>query len=419
MREARRGVAAIAAVSAALASVACGSDGAECVPDERHVLLGPEPPASAPAGTAIPVELKWPRGCEEMIIEVRGGGRIDPIPDPDAGHASLTWTLGPVPIPNALVLPFAHRLVVDATLGVPIVPEPFGDVDAFLASEGVSGSTEGLAFDPARDRIVMGVPGGLIQVDAAGKTSRVALSGDPLVAPLGLAFAPGGTLWVADGQGAAVRKVTPAGEVVTVAGAGREVAPIFPNSVAVETDGGVVFTDTCGGKVWWLDASGAPRGQAGFWAKLTGGPNGVAIDSRGDYWVTTENTALLCMDGTDPAARVASLYEVSKDGGKDAHAEGVGHYGDGIAVDSEDNLYAVFDTLDGLALEESAVFVLPYRGRGVRKVMATTDRLMANPAFGRGAFGETTMYVALIAIPPITDPSARGLVRAVVGMTGL
>jgi sugar lactone lactonase YvrE len=376
------------------------------------------PPESLPAGSAVPVEVIWRPECVAMSFRLRGGGRLDPEPDPDSGRARTTWTLGPLPILNALALP-GQQVLVDATLATPIVPEPFGEVDAFLAVEGVAGSTEGLAFDPARDRIVMGVPGGLIQVDAAGKVGRVAVTGDPLVAPLGLAFAPDGTLWVADGQGAAVRKVTPAGEVVTVAGAGRQVEPVFPNSVAVERDGGVVFTDTCGGRVWWLDPSGTPRGQAGFWAKLTGGPNGVAIDSRGDCWVTTENTALLCMDGTDPAARVAGLFRVSMDGAKDSFADGVGHYGDGIAVDSEDNLYAVFDALDGLALEESAVFVLPNGRRDIRKVMATTDRLMANPAFGRGAFGETTMYVALIAIPPITDPSARGLVRAVVGMKGL
>ena len=58
---------------------------------------------------------------------------------------------------------------------------------------------------------------------------------------------------------------------------------------------------------------------------------------------------------------------------------------------------------------------------GARDITVRTanDRVFANPVFGKGAFGETQLYLALLAVPGFTDPSARGLMRFDVGIKGL
>jgi hypothetical protein len=47
------------------------------------------------------------------------------------------------------------------------------------------------------------------------------------------------------------------------------------------------------------------------------------------------------------------------------------------------------------------------------------DTIIANVAFGRGPLGETTMYGALLAIPPFTNSDKRGVVKFEVGVSGL
>jgi sugar lactone lactonase YvrE len=137
-------------------------------------------------------------------------------------------------------------------------------------------------------------------------------------APRGIALAPDGSLVVADSGTQTIRRISPAGEVTTIAGkpgeqgsadgAARDARFCFPSAVAVAADGSVIVADTgylnepiyglpfCGQTIRKID----PRGQVSTIAGspgavgLTDGPGaaarfsfptGVAIAGDGSIWV--------------------------------------------------------------------------------------------------------------------------------------
>lgn len=94
---------------------------------------------------------------------------------------------------------------------------------------------------------VAGLPGALGGADGTGSAARFSR-------PTGIAADAFGSLWVADGGNHAIRKVTPAGEVTTVAGAAGVAGSVdgtgsaarfyYPSGVAVGGSGEVLVADT-------------------------------------------------------------------------------------------------------------------------------------------------------------------------------
>ena len=419
-------------VALALLLAACGDD-----------------PASAPALATLEATLATttPTGTLEVRVLARdaagapmsgvavtaaiaaGGGAVrDAALTTDAaGLATTVWTLGVAPVPQRVTLRAGDA---ETTATAPRAdgerPEPtptaFAGVDAWLTAEGREGSTEGLAF--VGDTLYLGVPGGLAIVDPDGAVRAAPLSGAPLVGPLGLAAEPDGALWVCDGDAAALVHVSAAGVATTVATADGPDDLVTPNSVAIGPDGLVYFTDSCLGRLMQLDpATGAITARLDFDRATVGGPNGLAFDDAGDLWLTTENTGLLCgfndVGLTDP---IAGLYRVPVAPGQLGPAvpvaERVGLFGDGLAFDAEGHLFALFDTADGLALDESIVYVLPKGGDTLERFFGVQGQVLANLAFAPDAYGAGTLYFALLTVPPFTPPEARGLVRLSVGLEG-
>ena len=420
-----------AAAIALLAS--CGDGGSGPAVSLRAT---PQSPESAPAGSALEVriEVRSPSGdvrpgtAVQLRIE-RGGGRLDPErPVADAsGVARTRWTLGRAPVRNALVASAGRaslRLETRATLEVPYEPERFGDVDGFLAAAGIEGSTEDLSFAPS-GALVLGVPGGLIEVSPEGEVRDVPLAGEPIVSPLGIAHESDGSLWVADPGGPALRRVSPDGVVETVLESDGDQPLVGPNYVAIGPRGRVYLSDPCLGELLRYDpASNHVEAVHSFDLATEGGPNGFAFDASGErLFVATENTALLCGQSVvglvDPVAGLFSLpVTESGFGAREAIATRVALFGDGMAFDAEGNLYVIFDTERDFALEESAIWVLPAGEGALVKLAAVRGRVLANLAFGRGAYGATTLYVSLLAVPPFTPASERGVERLELGIPG-
>jgi sugar lactone lactonase YvrE len=397
-----------------------------------------EPPESAPAGRELaePLRVRVTDGAggglENVEVEFAvplGGGTVEPqrIRTAADGSASVRWTLGVVPVANRLRADVSDRSVrfnTRATLDAPYVPEPFANVNEFMNEQGIGGSTEDLAF--AADRVVLGVPGGLLQVDPQGVTSAIPLTGDPLVNPLGVAFDQQDNLWVADSQGHALRRVSPSGVVTTVLTDDGSQPLRQPNYVGVDVAGRVYLSDPCLGELLRYDpAAGAVDAILTFDLPNEGGPNGFAFDEAGErLYIATENTSLFCQDPTvgltDP---IAGLFSVAvSDAGFGERQDIVTRFalfGDGVAFDREGNLYAIFDTQANFMLEESAVWVLTAGATALEKLLSVNDHVLANLAFGRGEFGNTTLYIALLAVPPFTPPEARGLERFATGIRGL
>ena len=400
-------------------------------------------PATALAGSSLEITARYPEatgGCGQVLgptnnleLFVTAGGGL--VPDRVSDGTPFQWQLGPAPIRQELSVHRADtgaeikRAAIVAALDAPVAASPFADVNAWMSAEGIEGSTEDLAFSATGDAVVMGIPGGLIEVNAQGKVSRRPTSGDPLVGPLGVAFDRQGRLWVADSKGAALRRVATDGVVTTALTADDDGTDLqAPNYVAIDREDRVLLTDPCIGRLLRLDPkSGEVDARQDFDLLTEGGPNGVALDSEGRWiYLLTENTALLCADATikpDLQAPIAGLFRIElKDGGFGPHetiAAGIGLFGDGLAFDLEGNLYVVGDRVENFALKETFIAVLRKGESQLVPFVSGSGFVIANVAFGRGGFGATTLYAALLTVPPFTKTTTRGLMKVEVGVGGL
>ena len=218
-------------------------------------------PATAACGQALALavlaadaEGRSRAGVEVQATVQRGGGTLlaESATTGSDGIATFQWTVGTAPVLQRVALSAGQATAtatLDGTLATPWQARAFGDVDGYLSSQGIDGSTEDLAFAPGGARLVMGVPGGLVEVDAQGQAATMALSGDRLGWALGLAYDADGILWAADANGKALRRVDAAGNVTTIAGGEGQAALEYPNDLAVAPGGFVVLADSCLGKV--------------------------------------------------------------------------------------------------------------------------------------------------------------------------
>ncbi len=403
---------------------------------------------SAPAGSEVALEVRVTGASPGTVVTLRvrkGGGSLaeSKLTFDEGGTQSVAWTLGPAPVAQQVQATvedvdasveasadvsadtgaFAQ---VHATRDTPLEAQPFGDVHAVLTAAKVEGSTEDLAFSPTGGALFLGVPGGIARLDPKGKTTLMKTTGDPLDAPLGVAFADDGALWICDSKGRSLRRMDPAGVVTTVVTEDQGAPLGAPNHLAVLPSGDMIMSDPCLGRLLWIDGkTGEVKARHGFDLATEGGPNGVALSPEGDaVVVTTENTGLLCNHSAKVAIdkNVAGLFKIALDdgafGARTALATEVGLFADGLAFDSEGNLYVCIDRVENFKLTESVVEVLPAGGTKLLPFLRATDRVFANVLFGTPAFGDKELFVALLAVPPFTGADKRGVMRVGVGITG-
>ncbi len=431
--------------------------------------------AQSPAGSVGPravsvvaVDVTAADGSPRSGVDVefrvdRGGGGLDEVsaaePRTDersvsmivrtdgSGRAAVGWRAGIAPVLNRLVATVGRgdlSIETRVELAEPLNSEMFGDIPNFLRDEGFSmirpdgsemflATTEDLAF-VGDDRLLLGlssgtsaVDGALIEMDPTGVATLVELSGDPLVGTLGVAIDRSGVLWVADPrrtEAGALLRIGPDGVVETVLTSDGEEDLFGPNYVAIGPDGKVYVSDPCRGVIFRYDPeAGVVDARSTTDVLLQGGANGLAFDASGEnLYFATENVLLLCgLPGAGLTDPVAGLYRLpvsdSGFGDLEAIAEGVGLFGDGLAFDSEENLYVIFDTEALFMLEESAVWVMPAGETELIKFLAASDRVYANLAWGQGEFGEEDLYIALLAVDAFSLP-VRGIERISLGITG-
>jgi sugar lactone lactonase YvrE len=396
-------------------------------------------PSAGPAGETLaqPIVVQVQTATGEPRSDVlvsfaieRGGGTVEPAQATTdaAGRASVQWRLGVVPVPNQMsarvgdaLIDFTTRAVIDE----PFVATDFADVNAFLTAQGRVGSTEDLAFDN-EGRLLFGVPQGIGALDPTGNATLLPLSGDAIVSPLGVALDQQGNTWVADSGALALKVISPEGVVRTVLTSDGTRPLKGPNYVGVDKRGFVYLSDPCIGELMRIDpVSGMVDDILTFDLPTEGGPNGFALDAAGDtLWLATENTSLLCQDASVGLTdAIAGLFAIELTdtgfGARQTVLANYGLFGDGVAVDIEGNVYAIFDQQANFALSESAIWVLPAGESEAIKFVAVPDYVLANLAFGVGDFGETTLYIARLAVPPFTLPETRGIERIEVGIPGL
>jgi RHS repeat-associated protein len=187
---------------------------------------------------------------------------------------------------------------------------------------------------------------GIITTVAGGGTPAGGL-GDGLPAtearlatPAGIALAPDGTLYIADFEGARVRRVSTDGNIYTFAGTGTrgysgDGGPALlaqlnaPSDVAVAPDGSVYIADVAGNLIRRVDPSGfistvAGTGTAGFsgdeglaTAAQLSAPAGIGIGPDGDLYIADAGNSRIRRVGPD-----GIITTVAGNGGLDIAGDG-------------------------------------------------------------------------------------------------
>lgn len=150
--------------------------------------------------------------------------------------------------------------------------------------------------------------GPAISVFAGSLTASGTADGDATSArfnhPYGLVFDTAGSLYVADGGNHTIRKITPAAQVSTLAGApgvngyadGVGAAARFdlPSGLAIDQTGNLLVADTHNLKIRRVTPAGAVTTVAtvpnGLSSSALYYPGGVAMDAAGNLYVTTQKT---------------------------------------------------------------------------------------------------------------------------------
>ena len=239
-----------------------------------------------------------------------------------------------------------------------------GDAARFTSPDGVAVDAAGQVYvvDTLNFTVRKITPAGVVTTLAGLAGQRGNADGTGSVArfstPGGVAVDRKGNIYVADSFNDAIRKITPAGEVTTLAGRvnggsnddeGRAAGFSNPAGVAVDDSGDVFVADTSNGAIRKISPNGSvttlagstPSGSAdgvGRAAKFHL-PYGVAVDKSGHLYVSD--------DGNNTIRKIAPDGTVTTWAGLaggSGHADGTGtvarfHYPSGVALDSTGNLF--------------------------------------------------------------------------------
>ena len=231
----------------------------------------------------------------------------------------------------------------------------------------------GLAVDAAGNVFVVGGDNAVRKISTTAVVTTVAGGGpvSSLNVPQAITIDAAGNLYVADTYNYAIKKVTPAGVVTILAGgsygtsdgAGAAAKFYNPRGIAVDSAGVVYVSDTFNQTIRRISPAGdvttiagipGQRGYAdgvGTTAKFSE-PSGLAIDPAGNLYVADSGNCVIRK--ITPSGVVSTL----------AGAIGIPGHGDGLS-----HITARFFQPQGVALDSTGnLFVVDSRDQTVRKI---------------------------------------------------
>ena len=285
----------------------------------------------------------------------------------------------------------------------------------------------------------------------AGATNEPGFWGDGapasqarLNSPSGLALAPDGSLYIADTGNFRVRKLSPAGIISTVAGAGSggttgegipatAIKLLGPTALALESNGNLLVADQPANRVRRITPLGtittaAGTGTAGYngegaaTAIQLNMPGGLATDASGNVYIAdTANHRIrkLTPDGYLITIAGCGLRGYAGDGG--AAIDALLDSPAGLALDRNGSLY-VADRLnhavrkitrEGLIITVAGSGLAGFSGDGGPATQARLNRPMAVAVDGEG-----NLYIADTENHRVRKVSPEGIITTIAG-TGL
>ena len=298
----------------------------------------------------------------------------------------------------------------------------------------VDGSGNVLVCDTSNSVIRMISPGGVVSTLVGTATVRGMVNATGAAAsfnlPRGLAIDASGTLTVADTGNNAIRRVTPALVVTTLAGSGPAgsigstngpgATARFngPFDLALDAAGTLYVDDAGNGLIRKIASDGTVSGSASPVVFVH--PNGIAVDAAGNLYVADTNTATI--QKITPASVVSVVAGTS---GTTGSVDGTGaaalfNQPDSVVVDSAGNLY-VADTGNSIIRKITSAGVVTTLA-GTAGTAGSTDGTgtaarFSNP-MGLALDSAGNLYVADTGNSTIRKITPAGVVTTLAGAPG-
>jgi streptogramin lyase len=321
-----------------------------------------------------------------------------------------------------------------------------GTAAQFYSPRGVTvdGSGNVYVADSSNNTIRKITPAGVVTTFAGTAGSQGLTNGTGSAArftdPYGIAVDSGGNLYIADTSNNAIRKITSAGVVTTLAGGGAQgstdgtgTSARFsePRGVAVDSSGNVYVADYGNSTIRKITSAGVVTtlaGTAGSVGSTDGsgtaarfrGPNGIAVDSSGNVYVAdTDNRTIRKITS---AGVVTTLAGSATSSGSTDGTGTAARFAEprGVTVDAAGTLYVVDYDAYTIRQITSAGVVTTFAGTaaaaGSTDATGTAARFYSPTGVTVDSSGN--VYVADTSNNTIRKITSAGVVTTLAGLAG-